>query len=391
MFSDGSLESADRVQLARSHRGGLRRGDAMARTAAVSAVEAPVFFSTALDFLCLGGGSLIALPILGLMIPDSAASEVGMAVLILSFFVNHPHFAHSYQIFYGSYRRITRSTDTDPILRRRYVWSGLVLPVLLVGYFALAIGCDAPAMLRFAVNVMSFLAGWHYVKQGYGILMADAALKRNFFSERARNLLMINAYACWALSWLLINSVVADRNFLGLGYYAVAVSDSAIAVANVVAGISSLLCLAIFVSHARKHGPAFPVSGVAAYLASLYIWLFAGSQPELIALIPAFHSLQYLLIVWRCRMNVEAGKSDANAATLRFGLFVAAGMVLGFSGFYLVPTLLDGMMAYDPAQFGLHPFIVMFWVFINLHHFFIDNAMWRKENPHTMRALLACS
>ena len=74
---------------------------------------------------------------------------------------------------------------------------------------------------------------------------------------------------------------------------------------------------------------------------------------------------------------------------VRFGLFVATGMLLGFGAFYAVPTLLDGIVAYDHSQFGSPAFLFMFWVFINIHHFFSDNAMWRKENPHTMRPLLA--
>lgn len=60
------------------------------------------FFSPWVDFLCLGGGSLIALPVFGFLIPDGAAQQIGFCVLIVSFFINHPHFAHSYQIFYGS-------------------------------------------------------------------------------------------------------------------------------------------------------------------------------------------------------------------------------------------------------------------------------------------------
>jgi hypothetical protein len=378
----------------------------MARVHAAPTMSSPLaaraFFSPAVDFLCLGGGSLIALPILGLLIPDSALPQVGVAVLILSVFINHPHFAHSYQIFYRSYDDVMHAPDGDRALRRRYLCAGFLLPLSLLCYFVLAVSWNAPAMLRFAANAMLFLGGWHYTKQGYGMLMVDAALKRSFFSERAKNLLTINAYACWALSWLLVNKVIAERNFLGLAYYTIDAPDVALVLAGIVAFITSSVCLGILVLHALKHGPTFPISGVAAYIASLYLWLFTRSEPELVALIPAFHSLQYLLVVWRRQMNVEAARLDASAATgiapggrplrsttFRLGLFVATGMLLGFGGFYAVPTLLDSIVAYNHGRFGAHLFLFMFWVFINIHHFFIDNAMWRKENPHTMKLLLA--
>jgi hypothetical protein len=378
----------------------------MARVHAAPTVPSPLaartFFSPVVDFLCLGGGSLIALPILGLLIPDSALPQVGLAVLILSVLINHPHFAHSYQIFYRSYDQVMHALDGDRALRRRYLYAGFLLPLFLLCYFVLAVSWNAPAMLRFVANAMFFLGGWHYAKQGYGMLMVDAALKRSFFSERAKNLLTINAYACWTLSWLLVNKVVAERNFLGLAYYTVDAPGIALVLAGVVAAITSTACLGILVLHALKHGPTFPISGVAAYIASLYLWLFTRSEPELVAIIPAFHSLQYLLIVWRRQINVEAGGLDADRpagvargggalhnTTLRVGLFVATGMLLGFGGFYAVPTLLDSAVAYNHSRFGAHLFLFMFWVFINIHHFFIDNAMWRKENPHTMKPLLA--
>lgn len=356
------------------------------------------FFSPWVDFLCLGGGSLIALPILGILIPDGAAQQVGGWILILSFLVNHPHFIHSYQVFYGSCAQVMDGPNVDRALRRRYLWAGFALPLLFMGYFALALGGSSPVMLRYAVNAMVFLSGWHYVKQGYGMLMVDAALKRNFFTERAKRVLMLNAYACWALSWLLINRVVAERNFLGLSYYTLHVPEIAIAAAALLAASTTLVLLGLLVQHARKQGCVFPINGTAAYVASLYPWLFLRTDPELLALIPAFHSLQYLLIVWRYRMNIETAKPDAQApsslphvrnAALRFAVFTATGMALGFYAFYLAPTVLDRFVPYDHEQFGRRLFLFMFWVFINIHHYFIDNAMWRKENPHTLRHLFS--
>ena len=32
-------------------------------------------------------------------------------------------------------------------------------------------------------------------------------------------------------------------------------------------------------------------------------------------------------------------------------------------------------------------FLFVFWIFINVHHYFLDNVMWRRENPDTKKYL----
>ena len=360
------------------------------------------FFGPWLDFLFMGGGSIFALPVLAALIPDSAAPQVGVIVLILAVFINQPHFVHSYQIFYSNYRRIMRTPETDPVFRRRYLWCGVIVPALLVGYFIVTVAAREPVLLRYAVNGMMFFVGWHYVKQGYGMLMVDAAIKRSYFTATAKSVLVVNAYVCWAASWLVVNRVVAERDFLGLAYYTLPVPDQAMTASLVALGLTSAAALLVLLQHVRRHGGAFPLTGTAAYVAALYVWLFMTYDPELGALIPAFHSIQYLYMVWRYRLNVEADEPDADLPvevlsaelpvkrrSARFVAYVLSGTALGIVGFWLLPTLLDRAVPYDQALFGSNLFLVMIWVFINVHHFFIDTAMWRKENPHTLQHLFS--
>ena len=44
---------------------------------------------------------------------------------------------------------------------------------------------------------------------------------------------------------------------------------------------------------------------------------------------------------------------------------------------------------YDTELFGATMFMFMFWIFINLHHYFLDNVIWRRENPETGKFLFA--
>jgi hypothetical protein len=350
----------------------------------------------------MGGGSLIALPIIGALIPDSGMSGVHFAVLLIALILNFPHFIHSYQVFYGSFGQIVLQKGATRTLRRRYLWSGIIAPTILVCLLALAILAREPNLLRYLVNAMAFFVGWHYVKQGYGMLMADAAMKRSFFSVGAKKCLLINAYVCWALSWLMINSALSEQTFANLSYFTFDLPDGAPTIAAIALGLSSLWSLAILVAHARKHGVAFPVSGTAAYVASLYVWLFVHYDPELVAFIPAFHSLQYLYMIWRHRWNLEAEKPDAAArvatavgpmnvsrAQARFVTYILSAIVLGVFAFLAAPAALDLYVPYDRTLFGDRLFMLVIWVFINIHHYFIDNAMWRAENPHTTAYLFS--
>ncbi len=361
------------------------------------------FFSPLIDFLCLGGGSLLLLPILTLVIPDSADPTAMFVAVMLANFINHPHFAYSYQIFYRSFGEVTRNRALDPRLRARYWTAGIAVPVLLVAFFAVALAQPDARILGFGGNAMTFFVGWHYVKQGYGMLMVDAAMKKSFYSEAEKKVLLWNAYAGWIAAWLHVNKAVSERNLWGLGYSTFDVPVALMWIAVVGMVFTSMWSLLVLIRHSRAHAGKTPFNGVAAYIASLYPWLFLGFEPVLGALIPCMHSLQYQIIVWRYQLNVEHAKADAaepahNGLLARFNLrqstqrfvgFLVRGVVLGAIGFWVLPLLLNQYVPYDRALFGSQLFLFVFVIFINIHHYFIDNAMWRKENPYTLKHLFA--
>jgi hypothetical protein len=46
-----------------------------------------------------------------------------------------------------------------------------------------------------------------------------------------------------------------------------------------------------------------------------------------------------------------------------------------------LPYLLDASFSYDKRVFGPTLFVSLFYIFINVHHYFLDNVMWRRGNP----------
>lgn len=359
------------------------------------------FFSPTIDFFCLGGGSLLLLPILIWGIPDDVnPRSLGLGIL-MSTFINQPHFAHSYQIFYRTFRVVVFEPGSDRTLRARYLWAGVGAPLLLVLFLAGDFAWGDARTLGLAANAMIFISGWHYAKQGYGVLMVDAALRRSFFSEVDKKFLLANAYVCWIVSWLAANKAVAQRDLWGLSYATFELPIDLLWLGGALLA-TTLLAAWILVRHALGHRGRVPIAGTMAYCAALYPWLFMIREPVLGILIPTMHSLQYMVIVWRYELNLQSARPDATAplavkipaftptkATLRVAGFVARGMILGMLGFWALPTALGKIVPYDHAQYGDYLFFFVLFVFINIHHYFIDNAMWRKENPHTLRHLLA--
>ena len=69
--------------------------------------------------------------------------------------------------------------------------------------------------------------------------------------------------------------------------------------------------------------------------------------------------------------------------------FVWIGMIAGAVFFWVVPLGLDLAIDYREEIFGASMFVFMFVVFINVHHYFLDNVMWRRENPDIKRHLFS--
>ena len=454
------------------------------------------------DFLLLGGGSFIVLAAMAAFFPRDEASRVALAgaMLFLAHFVNHPHFAHSYQIFYRGFVRKAfgreaplppgegfgvreeQSSPPEPTpasLAARYRFAGILVPAVLAAFFAAALAEGSVALLGLAANVMFFTVGWHYAKQGYGILMLDAARKGVRFGPAERRRLLWNTHLAWVVNWLVVNDALAAKELWGITYYLIDVPDALLVAMVALVAVSTLAVgRDLFVTWRAER--ALPLNGLLAYVAAVYVWLAVGRlDPVLLFVVPFFHSLQYLAVVWRYQINVEADRCGAERRTGGEGMdsgaggdaepertayagragtgslsgalhaphacvpagadaahsgdageapwpgalhaggpagdahaagdgergwkawlrsapaglarFLVVGGILGFAGFWLAPVTADTLSGYDQAVFGATLFLFIGWTFINIHHYFIDNVIWRRDNPEARRYLFTAS
>ena len=348
------------------------------------------------DVLLLGGGSLLAMALLSVLRLDAdSVVTLSVVMLVLANFVNHPHFAFSYQMFYGSWEEVKQGAMPAD-LRRRWWLAGVVAPVLL------ALGLLGGAMLSLRghgfllglmLTLMGLLVGWHYVKQGFGMAMVDAALKKRYWPAAARTALLYNAYACWGAAWAIGNSTSLARELWGVLAIEYRVPGVLVAASCAIAVATTAWCgLAVYRCvrqwRAQQLGwKQMPVAGFAAYLITLYVWLgMIGAEPAFLLVIPFFHSLQYLTVVSRYKIN-EARAHQWHPK--RLAGFVVTGLVLGALGFWLLPGLGDYLRTGQVPEMGkgLALTVACAWIFINVHHYLIDNVLWRQGNPKVKRFL----
>lgn len=389
----------------------FREDISQVKTAAPSAAadagavrEERYLFGPVIDFICLGGGSLILLALIVVLPLGPYEASIVQVVALLAFVINYPHFTNSYQIFYRNFARKAFGRDYDALLRARYINAGIVVPVAMVLFFVVSVLNGDARMLGLAANLMFLLVGWHYVKQGYGILMVDAVLKRQFFQDADKRILRINGYVVWFLSWLLGNTAVSRLEMLTLNYYTFEAPAILLNVVSVAAAVTGVMTLRMLVRRWRANDGSLPYNGVFAYIASLYFWILVfdlGVNPIWLALIPALHSLQYLEVVWRYQIGYERDRPGANEPLFGFlppsiaskkyhlnmALFVVLGVILGAFGFWAIPIFLKEVVTYDADVFGAKMFMFIFAIFINVHHYFLDNVIWRRGNPDMQRYL----
>jgi len=353
-----------------------------------------------LDFWLLGGLSFVALGAMWLAI-DVFKVNIGARVpwwaYYASFAVNYPHFAYSYQLFYKNYAARLSSPETGWASRLRLTIAGIIVPMMMIGYFMQAGLLQDRQLMGYGVFAMLFFVGWHYVKQGYGVLITTSVYKGIFYSNWQKRALYINAYAIWAYAWLKGNMMLAQHKYYDVAYYTIELPRVWMTYAGWAAVITSALALAAILWAWLYEKKGITPSGIVGYASATYFWVMLPHvHPQFFFFIPLFHSLQYLPFVYKFKKSEflqsqqaipPAEKSLRFAKIARLVMFVFGGFALGALFMDLLPGAIDKLVAEDWVHFSRNYFIVSFLLFINIHHFFIDSAFWRRDNRDVQQYL----
>jgi len=346
-----------------------------------------------MDMLLLGGLSMLVWLVFRFVeLDEKEILFLAFGMMFLANFVNHPHFMHSYQMFFEIWPVIKKEEKANNY-KTRWLVAALLIPTLLVIFLSTSVYFSIKGDLwpmQMCLGLYAILVGWHYVKQSFGMALWDAARSKVYWTAKSRKTLFWNSYINWAAALIIGAGALAGGDFWGVRFPTFSLLSEFTAFAAVVAAASATWTLLIIwrqIQSWKASGIAFsemPFAGIVGYIVGIYLWtLLAWLDHKFILMIPFFHSLQYLLVVSKYRK----GKNRVKLGTPRLlpmdALWYAKAVVLGAAAFWVIPGGLEylqgGKLNYLSG--GVFIFTAAIWIFINVHHYFIDNVIWKKENP----------
>jgi hypothetical protein len=158
--------------------------------------RAPAILSPVVDFLCVGGLSLIVfVPLLLSRQSDLLLIGAGAQAWVATA-INMPHFMASYRMVYRS---------REMILRHK--WASIYVPLILLAYTLLAIweAQRSPVLVVIFVAVASAYLAWHYTGQVWGMMASYAYLGGTRFEKDERFLIRtgLRILLAWHVTWFL--------------------------------------------------------------------------------------------------------------------------------------------------------------------------------------------
>jgi hypothetical protein len=368
------------------------------------------------DFWLLGGASLLVWLVMisvqgfrSAWAIDQHFKNLTITTASLSLLVNYPHFLISYKLAY---------TRGRPFVSTHW-WQLIAVPILMVVMFAWAFArYDVPVsqlplvslvqrtisgfggnanvfsgprlgdlLFAIAFNVMLFTVGWHYTKQVFGCMMVYAYFDKYPLSKTQRTITKYALLSIWWLNFAYGNSTGVQNNFSQFKYYSFDLPDILVPIteAIVVIGVA-LVAYEVFWKNYKERGRAPGVNMVVPFVALYVWWLPITRQFEFYFLLtPLFHSLQYLAFVYKMEDTRLRGLDHPEIR----GTVLTVGIVLaGWMAFEFLPNEIDTALG-TFNSWQMFFFFTAAMLFINIHHYFIDNVLWRFRDPEVQKYLLA--
>jgi hypothetical protein len=356
------------------------------------AVSSPALVS---EFLLTGGASLLLLPVcwlleraLGL---DSADLIVGFLTFHAAHVINDPHFAVTYLLFYRDLKTRLFGAQLPRAQRLRYLFAGFVAPLGLLLWAMTALATHSARSLGALTQLMFLLVGWHYVKQGFGVVTVLSARRGTRYGLAERRILLAHCFAGWAYAWASPfdpGRLVEEK---GVVYTTLAHPHWLEPLTRAVF-LCSIAPLFVMLARKWRREGRLQLTPLIGLLCSVWLWtVYSGVDPLFMYLIPALHSAQYLYFVWLLKRNQahahEGAPSFGRPVAVVVGSWAAGAILLGLLLFHLLPSALDGALvdarAARLSDMGATPYFAALFAFVNLHHYFMDFVIWRRENPET--------
>jgi hypothetical protein len=348
-----------------------------------------------LEFLAVGGVTPFLFPVAWAARRFAGADESELAIGFLAFYgahvINDPHFSVTYLLFYRNVRERAFGTAWGTAQRVRYWVAGFVAPAALALWASTALVARSAVSLGWLIQLMFLLVGWHYVRQGFGVLTVLSARQGAPLDRGERRAYSLHAFAAWAYAWASPADPGTEMEERGVVYTSFAHGPWLERVTFVVFVASALGVGWVLLRRRITTGRFLPLAPLAGYLSALWSWtVYSRVEPLVVYVIPALHSVQYLYFVGLLRKSTAGAEEErpfaSRSLALRLALFAASAVALAWVVFHGVPETLDA--AFFPRRLlrfagnlGAAPVVAAVFVCVNIHHYFMDYVIWRRENP----------
>lgn len=378
---------------------------AAAPTEAVPAVSGSSRVERIVEFLLCGGATPFLYPLAWISKRAFGFGPAELAVGFLCFHaahvVNDPHFSVTYLLFYRDVKERAFGAAWGAGQRVRYLVAGFLVPLVLAVWAIAALQARSAPALGALIQLMFALVGWHYAKQGFGVLAVLSARRGVQFSPLERRAFLAHALAAWAYAWASPADSGTEVEERGVVYTTLPHGVLLERATFVVFAATAVLVLVALLRRVRERSRLPPWAALLGYFSALWAWtVYSRVEPLVVYMIPALHSLQYLYVVWLSKRD-EAGAAErrpfeARSAAARLALFGLSAVALAWLLFHGVPETLDAALFVPRGRrvslgdLGASPCVAAVFVSVNIHHYFMDAVIWRRENP-AMRALTRAS
>lgn len=340
----------------------------------------PYFVSLPVDLAAIGGLSLLVFGGLFLLqrfagVGGARTSDVVSLGAALVWIVNYPHFSAT------SYRLYRSQANMD-----QYPLTAYLIPFLVLGGAALSMNSPA-GFAPYFVKFFQIWSPYHFSGQSFGIAMIYARRAGVSLSPLERRVLKWFIFSTYLSLIAIAETGLRSYQFFGVTYPALGLPPMVAQVAQwtVFALGAALLVLLVARPLMQRRTVAWMTLVPAA---TQFIWFGIGQQlPSFAEFIPAFHSVQYLLVAWSVQLKERMEEQQRDGSPGFVGAesarWLAANIAGGFALFWGLPHFVAWLGGHD-----LGITTAIFFAAIQIHHFFVDGVIWKLKNPRVLSPML---
>ena len=337
------------------------------------------FVSLPVDLAAIGGLSLVTWGVLyalqNLSLYGGRTSAVVSLGAMLVWVVNYPHFSAT------SYRLYRTQANVD-----QYPLTAYLVPFLVLRGVALSLQSPT-GVAPYFVKFFQIWSPYHFSGQIFGIAMLYARRVGVSFSPLERTCLKWFIFSTYLALIATFETGLRNFQFFGVIYPALGLPPVVAQLAQwtvFVLGAALVVLLVVRPLVARR-----PVAWMALVpAATQFIWFGAGQQiPSFAEFIPAFHSVQYLLIAWSVQLKERLDEQQLTGSPafvkMESARWIGANIAGGFALFWGLPHAASWL---GGQSLGLTT--AVFFTAIQIHHFFVDGVIWKLKNPKVASPLM---